>query len=158
MHLVAGGFQASRIGQHNVGTTGSVLQVVDNHVVQHARFLVFVLHIQVDVVNAIVEHSLGNVQFGRLHLHGAQHLQQVLPRFGGYLVLEMERGERQQGDEDDEWAHGADEGDARGLDGQQFQALADVAERDERCQQNGQWQCGRHQCFGSIKEELHIHV
>ena len=117
MHLVAAGFQLGRVCQDDVRTVHSVLHVVDDHIVEHARVLVLVPYIQVDVLDAVVEDSLGNVQLGRFHLHGGEHLQEVQLGVGNNPVLEVEGCQRHQRHQDDEWSERADERDACCLDG-----------------------------------------
>ena len=93
VHLVAGGFQSGRISQDDVSPVHPVLHIVDDDIVQHACLLVFVSHIQVDVLDAVIEHTLWNVQFGRFHLHGSQHLEQFQLGFRHNLVLKVESRE-----------------------------------------------------------------
>ena len=158
VHLVMGGLQSARIRQDDVRLVHSVLQVVDDDIVEHTCVLVLLLYIQVDVLDAVIKYPFGNLQFWRFHLHRGQQLQEVLLRFWRNLVLKVERPQRHQGNQDDEWSERSKQRNACRLDGQQLQPLADVPERDEAGQQDGEWQRHRNEGLRSIEEELGIYV
>ena len=62
VQFVAGGFQSGRICQDDVCPVHPVLHVVDDDIVEHTRLLILVLHVEVDVLNPIVEHTFGDIQ------------------------------------------------------------------------------------------------
>ena len=139
-------------------TARPILQVIDQHIIKHAGLLVLVVHIQVDVLNAIIEHPLWDVQLRRLHLQRPNHLQQLLLSLWRNLVLEVERRERQHHHQHNQWSHRANQRYARCLDGQQLQAFTQIAKRNQARQQDGQRQRRGHQRLDGIEEELRIHI
>ena len=152
--LVGTRLQPTRIGKDDVGIVHTVAHVVDDAIVEHTRLLVLVVHIEIHALHPIVEHALGNVQFGRLLANGEQQRHQLLLRIRCYHVLHMIAPHRENHHQDCQRPHGAHQRDASRLDSQQLQALTHVSERNEGCQQDGNRQRQRDESFGGIEEEL----
>ena len=152
--LVGRRLQHARVGQDNLLVLVAARHTVDHDAVQMARLHVLLLHVDVAAGDAVVEDALGNLQFGTLLLHREQQLAHLHVGVGAHVVLEVERSERDDDGHDDERAHGLHERDAGGLDGGELAALAEVAERDERRQQQGQRQRLGHEHQTHVPEEL----
>ena len=138
--LVRRHLHASRVGHNDMCILKSVAQVVYHHVVQHTRFLVLLLHVQVVSVQFVIKSPFGDIQLRRLLFDGEKQGIQFRSSFGTYHILEIERQAADESHHHNKWSHHLDEGDACSLHGQQLRTLAKVSERDERCQQHSQWE------------------
>ena len=128
------------LGHGYLGTVGygdggifdvGAVKDIDGDTVEHTRIIVLVINVDVVVVDLLVEDAFGNLEFGRGVLDANEdgiHL-----RIGQreHTVLKEEGGDGQHNHERRERLHDLEQRDARGLHRQQFEALAQVAERHQ---------------------------
>ena len=146
--------QARRVGHEYRGVVAAVRDVIDHHAPQQARLLVFRLDIEVPARNLVVERPLRDLELGRL-LPGREEQRPHLDLGAGqHVVLEEERPDRHQRDEDDQRAHGLHQRDAGGLNGRQLRLLPEIAESHQTRQQDGEGQRHRHHADGGVEEKF----
>ena len=154
MLLVGTRLQFSRIGKNDVGIVHTIAHIVDDAVVEHTRLLVLVVHIEIHALHPIVEHTFGNIQLGRLLTNGEKQRHQLLLCIRCHHILHMVAPHCENHHQNRQRTHGAYQRNACRLDSQQLQTLTHVSKRNEGCQQDGNRQCQRNECFGGIEEEL----
>ena len=158
MQFVVGHHHFPRVGQHNLCAVEALVRFVDDELVEHARFGILLLHEKVDVGHAVVEHALGNLDRRRLLLHADEQRAQTLLGLRRGKILKVKGNARHQQRYEHQRAHDAEERNAGSLHGQQFEGFAQVAEGDERSQQQAQRQCLRHERDAHIPEKLRQNV
>ena len=154
MLLVFRHFHVSFRCPDDVGILESFGEIVDEQVLHHARLPVLLLDVDVVSVDVAIEHSFGNVQFRRCLFHGHQQCPELHLCFGGDDVLEVEGDAAKHGAEDDERTDDAEQGDACRLHGEKLVFLAEVAERHQGRQQDGERERKRNQSQCRVEEEL----
>ena len=147
----------ARVGQNDGGVLVALGHAVNHDAVQLARVHVFLLHVDVAVGDSVVEHALGNFQFGALLLHRDEQLGDFHVGLGPHIVLKIERGQADEHGNCDERPKGLHERDAGRLDGCELRTLAQIAESDERAQQDGQRKSLGNEHQGHVPEELRHH-
>ena len=60
VHLVGRNLHASGVGQHDLCPIEALVGFVDDNLIKHSGFGIFLLHIQVDVGHTAIEHAFGN--------------------------------------------------------------------------------------------------
>ena len=150
--------QHARVGQNYGGIVIAVGHFINHHTVEHACLYVLFLHIQVTLRNAVIEYTLGNLQFGTLLLHGKEQPRERHVGARSHYVLKIERAQGYEYDDDHKRAERLHKRYARSLDGRKLAALAQVTEGDKRRKQDGQRKRLRHEHKTHIPEELGQHV
>ena len=154
MELVGRHLESAGVGQNDLCAVKTLVGLIDDGLVKHAGLCILPLHIEVEVGDFVVKHSLRNLH-GRLRLlHAEQKGSQTDLGIGRRLVLEIERHARKHDDQHQDGTHDAHKRNARGLHGKQLQLLSHVAKRDERSQQNGKRQRHGNQRDTHVPEEL----
>ena len=158
--LVGCELHAGRVAVDDLGVVESVLEVVYQHIVEHARITVFVPHVEVVSRYLVVECALWYVQLRTLLLHGEHQRPELRLGIGAHHVLEVEAHHAYEAYEHHQRTEYLQQRHARRLHGHQLEALSEVSEGDQCCQQHGQRQRGRHQRQSGIDEELcqHRHI
>ena len=64
VHFVCRHLHAAGIGQHDLCTVEALVSLVDDNLIKHAGLCIFLLHIQVDIGYAAVEHPFGDFHRG----------------------------------------------------------------------------------------------
>ena len=154
VQLVARHLHAPRVGQHDLRLLETLVGLVDNHAVEHARFGVLLFNVKVHVGHATVKSALGDFHGGRLLLHADEQRAQVNLRLGRKVVLKIKRHAGHQHREQHNRAHDAQQRYARCLHGQQFETFAHIAKRNQRGKEDGQRQSLRHERLPHVPEEL----
>ena len=152
--LVGRRLQAGRIGHHDLRILKALVHLVNNHLIEHARLGILVIHIDVDIGDAAIKHAFGNLDSRARLLHRHNHSRQLLLGIRRDVILKDKRNTRQQHAENADGHHDAPQRNAGRLHGRQFQLLAHISERNERSQQNGQRQSHRHQRDAGIPEKF----
>ena len=70
MLLIRSHLQPSRVRFNDLGIFKAFLKIIDQHIVEHTRLAVLMLHVQVISFYLIVEHPLRYIQFRRFLFHG----------------------------------------------------------------------------------------
>ena len=154
MELVLRHFEAGRVGQHDLCLLEALVGLVDDGLVEHARLRIFLFHVEVDVGHAVVEDTLGDFHRGRLLLHAEEERSEIDLGFGRGLVLEVKGNAHHEEGKNGQGPHDAQKGHAGRLHGQELEALAHVAERNEGREQHSQRKGLGHEGLAHIPEEL----
>ena len=152
--LLGGRLQHARVGQDDGGVLVAVGHAVYHDAVELAGLHVLALHVEVALRQSIVEDALRYLQLGALLLHRDEELRHLLVGARTQVVLEVERADGDEGDKDNEGAECLHQRDAGGLDGGELARLAQVAEGDERGEQDGQGESLRHHHLRHVPEKL----
>ena len=102
--LLGGRLQHARVGQDDGGVLVAVGHAVYHDAVELARLHVLALHVEVALRQSVVEDALRYLQLGALLLHRDEQLRHLLVGARTQVVLEIERADGDEGDEDDEGA------------------------------------------------------
>ena len=142
------------VGQDDGGIVIAAVHAVDHDAVESTRIQILLLDIEVGARNAVVEDTFGNLHLGILLLHRDQQLAERDESLGTDNLLEEERHEGYQGDDDNQRTEGLHQRDTSRLDSRQLRTLAQITESYQRRQQDGQRERLRHQHQSHIPEEL----
>ena len=156
--LLGSRLKHARVGKDNGLVFIRTGLTVNHHVVESARHHVLVLDIKVGVGNAIVEHTLGNLQFGTLLLHRHQQLTELLVGLGSNDILEIERHTSHYKDNNDDGTHALHQRNAGSLDSRQLGTLAKIAIGYQRRQQNSQRKSLGNKHQSHVPKELGQHI
>ena len=159
MFLVGCGLHLAGVGDDDVRILKPVGEIVNHHVVEHARLLVLLADIEVVFHSLVsfpqlVEGAFGNVQLGRSLRHGVDERVELQLRVRTRHVLEVKRQPCHKHGEDDERTHDLGQRDARRLHGDEFEPFAKIAECHEGGQQHRQRGRGRPQGQCRVIEKL----
>ena len=124
VHFVAGHFQSRRVGQHDLGFFKSLVGFINNHLIEHACFGIFLLYEQVDIWHAIIEHAFGNFDSGRLLLHTEEQGFEVYLCLGRSFILKIKGNTTNNYRHHGQWGHDAAQRNTRCLHCQKFKTFA----------------------------------
>ena len=152
--FVACYFEFGRVGKYYLRLVESSVGFVYYHVVEHSRFVLFFLYVQVYVGNAVVECSFGDVEGRCALVHAEEQRPQLVFGIWARYVLEVERHASYGRYNHNQRPHNAYERNAGAFHGQQLEAFDHVAERYKRRKQYGQRNGLRNYGKSHVPEEL----
>ncbi len=154
VHLVGCALHPSAVGKDNLRVVVTVGVGVNHHAIEHTRFRVFMLNIEVVARYLAVKNAFGDFQFRTLLPHAPGKSRQLAGGIGADFVLKPKAAAADDRRHDDEGGEDANKRNAGGLHAEQFEALAQVAEGNKACKQDCQRNGHRYERQATVPEEL----
>ena len=152
------GAQRTRVGSDDARVRRRLVNAIDNYIVEHSSFLVFILHINIIAWNLTIDGAFRNVQRElRLPCREKQRVHFHLS-FGQNIVLEEKSANGDQDNEDNQRFHHPYQRNACRLERSEFYVLTKITKSHQRGKQYSQRQRHRNKRQRRIEKQFCQHM